>query len=114
VLGVDLVPTPIEAAYIPDNCQFEIDDMNLGLKHHRNQFDLIHARFIVGGLKDFRESLNEIHECLKPGGIALWIDTDYECFTPDIHVYRTLGSDEHLDGSWIARFIFGAWLPWSN
>jgi hypothetical protein len=54
--------------------------------------------------------MNEIHQCLKPGGIVTWIDSDYEWFTPDIHVYRTLGSDEHPDGSWTARCIFGMWL----
>jgi SAM-dependent methyltransferase len=107
VLGIDLVPTPVEAAKVPDNCQFEIDDITLGLNHHRNRFDLIHARLIGIGLKDFRTSMNDIHQCLKPGGMVIWIDTDYEFFTLDIHVYRTMGSTEYPDGSWSARCLFG-------
>jgi trans-aconitate methyltransferase len=34
VVGIDLAPTPMEAANIPENCQFEIDDMTLGLRHY--------------------------------------------------------------------------------
>lgn len=107
VLGIDLAPIPLEATAIPENCRFEIDDMTLGLMHYRNQFDLIHARFIVGGLKQFRRTMDEIHECLKPGGIVIWIDSDYEWFTPDMYVYRTLGSDVDPYGSWISRCVYG-------
>lgn len=59
IIGVDLAPTPIEPANVPENCQFEIDDITLGLDHYWGQFDVVHARFIVGGLKNFRKTMNE-------------------------------------------------------
>jgi hypothetical protein len=30
VLGVDLAPVPAEPETLPDNCRFEVDDINLG------------------------------------------------------------------------------------
>lgn len=110
VVGVDVAPVPMEPETVPPNCQFEIDDIELGLTHFQNppnQFDLIHARSIIVGLKDFRRSLADIQNCLKPGGVLIWIEPDYEWFTPDIHVYRALGSDANPMGSWMGRIAYG-------
>lgn len=50
VLGIDLAPTPVEADKLPGNCQFEIDDVTLGLYHYYNSFHFIQARCIAGGV----------------------------------------------------------------
>jgi len=36
-----------------------------------SQFDVVHARLISGGLKDFKKCKEEIEMCLKPGGIMV-------------------------------------------
>jgi hypothetical protein len=65
-------------------------DINLGLPHFRNsvseepryftvayvfiiysQFDMVHARAIGSGLKDFKKCKEEIEMCLKPGGFMV-------------------------------------------
>ena len=35
------------------------------------QFDVVHARAIGSGLKDFKKCKEEIEMCLKPGGIMV-------------------------------------------
>ena len=51
VLGVDLVPGPINSLDIPPNVRFEIDDVNDGLDHFYELFDLIHVRSICQGVR---------------------------------------------------------------
>jgi SAM-dependent methyltransferase len=107
IVGIDLVPVSIEAESIPSNCQFEIDDVELGLQHFQNRFDLVHARLLAMGLRDFQKSMIDIHSCLKPGGIVIWMEPDQHFFTSDIHVHRPLGSEAHPDGTWIGRILYG-------
>lgn len=107
VVGVDLVPIPSEAESVPPNCRFEIDDVEHGLSHFRNQFDLVHARLLAMGLKNFHKSMNDITNCLKPGGLLIWIEADLHLFTSDIHVYRPLGSDANPTGTWVGRILWG-------
>jgi trans-aconitate methyltransferase len=110
VIGVDVAPVPVDPESVPPNCQFEIDDIQLGLTHFhqpQNQFDLIHARSVAIGIKDFRRTLRDVQCCLKPGGLLIWIELDFEIFTPDLHVYQALGSEANPNGSWTGRIIFG-------
>jgi hypothetical protein len=81
-------------------CEGDIEspsDINLGLPHFRNsvseatillalhtvfirysQFDMVHARAIGGGLRDFKKCKEEIEMCLKPGGIMVsHVSKDY-------------------------------------
>jgi hypothetical protein len=51
VIGVDLAPAPVDLDHVPSNCRFEIDDINLGLAHYHNHFDVIHARCIGSGVR---------------------------------------------------------------
>lgn len=51
VVGVDLVPIPVEPERLPLNFQMEIDDINLGLPHFQGRFDLVHLRCVYAGLK---------------------------------------------------------------
>lgn len=95
VVGVDLAPTPgtlsfdflvicipmtstVDLESIPSNCHFEVDNIELGLNHFQNQFDVVHARLIAAGLKDFKKCKHDIEMCVKPGGIMLWLDGDYD------------------------------------
>ncbi|CAG7852550.1 SubName: Full=Related to methyltransferase {ECO:0000313/EMBL:CCA71907.1} [Serendipita indica DSM 11827] len=106
VVGIDLAPVPLGPEAIPPNCRFELDDVNKELPHYYNQFSVVHARFIAGGLRDFKKCKGEIERCLEPGGIMLWMDGDYDMCTKDKAIYRAPASDAHPDGSWLARMIF--------
>lgn len=36
---------------MPPNCRIEVDDINLGLEHFYNKFDIVHARLISSGVR---------------------------------------------------------------
>jgi SAM-dependent methyltransferase len=108
VVGVDLTPVPLENMDLPANCRFEIDDVNLGLTHFRGQFDVVHARLIASGLKDFRKTMQDVEECLKPGGIVLWVEFDYDAYAGERYVYIPFATAEDGSGSWFQRIIYGS------
>ncbi|KAG9042826.1 hypothetical protein FS842_002060 [Serendipita sp. 407] len=82
-LGVDLIPCPHPTSDIPQNCMFEIDDINKGLEHFEGQFDLVHARCITFGISNYRKTMEEISLCLKPGGLAIFIEADLDLLAED-------------------------------
>jgi len=45
VLGLDIVPHKIKT--VPPNCQFDLQDMNLGLSKYYNMFDVVHMRNVA-------------------------------------------------------------------
>ncbi|KAG8825270.1 hypothetical protein FRC17_008769, partial [Serendipita sp. 399] len=115
VLGIDLAPTPLDTSFFPPNLSFEIDDINLGLVHLRDSFDLIHMRCVMGGIKDMRKTLEEIQACLKPGGMLVVIDGDYRLYkdTTTIYPLAKLPGDANVsgvseDGSWMSRVMWEA------
>lgn len=107
VIGIDLAPVPIDPNTLPSNCQFKIEDVQQGLPHFQNQFDLVHARYMVAGLKDFRKSMADAYNCLKPGGILICMEPDVDWFTPHIHQCRPVASDTNPTGTWLGRLMFG-------
>jgi hypothetical protein len=109
-LGVDLAPVPINLDETPSNCEFEIDDIQLGLSHFQQKFDIVHARLIAGGLKDFRRSMEDINMCVKPGGLMIWVEADYDYYARDIHEYRMIATHDNMTGTWLGRFIYGELL----
>lgn len=62
VLGVDLSPCAVHPADIPSNCRFEIDDINNGLDHFNNTFDLVHLRNVSMGV---RPVLSQVDDLLR-------------------------------------------------
>lgn len=61
----------------PDNCRFEVDDVNHGLPHYRASFDVIHVRGVGDGIKDYSTFLDEMYRTLRPGGILLVVEWDF-------------------------------------
>lgn len=83
VIGTDL--SPIQPAWVPPNCKFELDDAQLPWTFPDNHFDFIHMRLMMGSIKDWPFLYSEVLRCLKPGG---WFEhMDY-----DPHVYSDDGS----------------------
>ena len=54
VIGIDLAPVIVSGHAIPDNCRFELDDINRGLPRFYGQIDLIHMRGISLGVSPRR------------------------------------------------------------
>lgn len=112
VVGVDLAPVPIDPETLPPNCRFEIDDINLGLDHLKDTFDVVHVRFVGSGLKDFKKTMDDASRCLKPGGIALWIEADWNTYAEDQRVCIPLALEEDEENpdqgerSWFQRIVF--------
>ena len=50
VIGVDLAPPTLDEHGIPDNCRFELDDVNREIPRFYGQIDLIHVRAISSGV----------------------------------------------------------------
>ena len=48
VVAVDLAPSAIDDP--PQNCTFELDDINRGLSHFYGQFDVVHMRTVGSGV----------------------------------------------------------------
>ncbi|CAE6433597.1 unnamed protein product [Rhizoctonia solani] len=82
VLGVDLAPT--SAISPPPNCRFEIDDLNLGLEHFFGPtFDIIHARLLNSGVKDYAGLVDQVSRCLRPGGLVIFAEFDFRIWAED-------------------------------
>ncbi|KIM23714.1 hypothetical protein M408DRAFT_27671 [Serendipita vermifera MAFF 305830] len=106
ILGIDLAPVPVTGTHLPSNCRFEMNDICLGLPQLRDQFDVVFARLIALGLKDSRQTLADIQGCLKPGGILIWIDGDYDLFSGWPMVYRPFVSSSNPTGSYTVRVCY--------
>lgn len=106
VLGVDLAPMPVFPGQMPPNCKFEMNDVNRGLEHLQGMYDVVHARAIGMGLKDFRKSLQQVVGCAKPGGIVIWMDGDYDFYSGWPINYARFWSNSNPQGSYISRVLY--------
>lgn len=50
VIGTDLAPGIMNENDVPDNCRFELDDVNRGLPHFYDQMDIVHMRSVAMGV----------------------------------------------------------------
>ncbi|KAL5319373.1 hypothetical protein ACEPPN_012424 [Leptodophora sp. 'Broadleaf-Isolate-01'] len=66
VIGTDL--SPIQPLFIPPNCAFEIEDLNLDWTYPKNHFDFIHVRELFGSVSDWDEFFAQAFAHTKPGG----------------------------------------------
>lgn len=66
VIGTDL--SPIQPLFIPPNCAFEIEDLNLSWTFPPAHFDFIHIRELFGCVADWDYFFAQTYEATKPGG----------------------------------------------
>ncbi|KAJ7668584.1 S-adenosyl-L-methionine-dependent methyltransferase [Mycena polygramma] len=75
VTGVDLVP--IQFQEVPPRCRFEIWDVNTSdMPYENGHFDLIHARAVHTGIRDYPRFLEQVGRILRPGGLIILIELD--------------------------------------
>ncbi|KAI5800176.1 S-adenosyl-L-methionine-dependent methyltransferase [Peziza echinospora] len=68
--------SPIQPTWVPPNCKFEIDDIELPWSHAMNSFDLIHTRYLFGSLEDWPRMIKQAYDHLTPGGYLEIQETD--------------------------------------
>jgi len=61
---------------LPPNCRSEIDDINLGLQHYQEEFNVVNARFIAAGVRDYAVLVDQTSQALRPGGLANFTEFD--------------------------------------
>lgn len=106
VVGIDLAPAPLLPEEIPPNCRFEMDDINQGLDHLQGMYDVVHARAISLGLKDFRKSLQQIVGCAKPGGVVICIEASYNFHSGLAMKPVSYWSATNPQGSYTQRVVY--------
>lgn len=108
VVGLDLAPAPVDPELVPENCRFEIDDINLGLSHYHGYFDVIHVRCIGAGLSDHAKMMRDVEACLTPGGLVVFMDGDQTVYQEDMVTPIAVGQERNeggdpAKGSWLHR-----------
>jgi 2-polyprenyl-3-methyl-5-hydroxy-6-metoxy-1,4-benzoquinol methylase len=105
VVGID------QAAQMPDklpaNVEFQLHDVNQGLKPYYGGFDIVHCRFIGGGITSYRAMIQEASKCVKPGGLAIFIEGNFDLCREDRQTTQEPASDANPDGSWMQRWLQG-------
>ncbi|KAG6173298.1 hypothetical protein E4U51_005733 [Claviceps purpurea] len=81
VVGTDI--SPCQPQWVPPNVSFEIDDATLEWTWNDNHFDLIHMRYITGGIQDWTALLKEAYRCCAPGGWVQSVEYDVEFRSDD-------------------------------
>jgi len=73
VIGIDLVlPTMAKNGQtLPTNCRLQIGDANAPLSEWEAGVDVLHARSVEAGIRDFDLFLYQSARCLRPGGVLL-------------------------------------------
>ncbi|KAK6974353.1 hypothetical protein R3P38DRAFT_2584342, partial [Favolaschia claudopus] len=108
-VAVDLVP--MESLSMPDNCRSEVDDINLGLEHFYGDFNVVHARLISSGIKDYPRLIDHMSHCLRPMGLLDIVEFDF-------HVYDHMADGNHrrcdLETSTIAEPWVARWMIFAN
>ncbi|KAF1815266.1 S-adenosyl-L-methionine-dependent methyltransferase [Eremomyces bilateralis CBS 781.70] len=80
VTGIDL--SPVQAQFVPPNCYFEVDDMEEPWTY-RHPFELIHASWLAGSIRDWDQLVKQCYDNLTPGGWVEFKDWDYRPRLPD-------------------------------
>jgi SAM-dependent methyltransferase len=65
VIGTDL--SPVQPAYIPPNCRFYIENAEEQWNFEHN-FDYVHGRMLVVGIRNWARFFEQAYTNLKPGG----------------------------------------------
>ncbi|PVG00590.1 hypothetical protein CPB86DRAFT_180004 [Serendipita vermifera] len=84
---------------------FRSHDINEGLKPFYGEYDIVHARCIASGLKSYRQLLVEAFRCLKQGGLAIFIEDDFDLWNEDRTALQSPATEDDPNGSWLQRWL---------
>ncbi|KAF8506469.1 S-adenosyl-L-methionine-dependent methyltransferase [Gautieria morchelliformis] len=75
VLAIDISPLPPRP--LPENIKFQNVNVTQSLPFEPESFDIVHARFLLVHLPNFREVLGRFIELVRPGGWLLIDDIEH-------------------------------------
>ena len=81
IIGTDL--SPIQPAWSPPNCKFEIDDATQPWTYEEGSFDFVHVRLLVGSIVDWNALFAEAFKACKPGGYVESVEMDIAFHSDD-------------------------------
>lgn len=95
MIGVDI--SPIQPSWVPPNCRFQIDDVQLPWTWDRDHFDFVHIRNMHGSIADWPALYRQCFEHCRPGG---WVeDLEFDIRTRSDNV-----GEDHVYNQWNAVF----------
>ncbi|KAH9178870.1 hypothetical protein EDB89DRAFT_987720 [Lactarius sanguifluus] len=100
-VAVDLVP--MQSINMPPNCRSEVDDINLGLQHFYGDFNVVHARLVASGIKDYPSLIDHISQCLRPGGLMELVESDFRVYDSDFKPFSL--PTGIMEPPWFPRFM---------
>ncbi|KAI0685087.1 hypothetical protein BC835DRAFT_1421619 [Cytidiella melzeri] len=97
-VAVDLVP--MQVLNMPPNCRSEVDDVNLGLQHFYGEFNVVHARLISSGIRDYCGLVDHIALTLRPRGLVDLTEFDFRIHGRD-HRPMPINADAPAIAKWM-------------
>ncbi|KAH7171324.1 S-adenosyl-L-methionine-dependent methyltransferase [Dactylonectria macrodidyma] len=100
VLGFDI--SAVQPSWVPPNCRFQIDDAQLDWTFKENEYDLIHMRYLYGGIDDWDKLYGQAFRHVKPGGWVESTEIDLETRSENPNVSD---DDGHIFRQWRDLFF---------
>lgn len=76
IIGLDLAPYEKDWDTLPSNLSLVLSDALKGLPYPDRYFDVVHARMILGGIRDWTTFMTEVVRVVKPGGLMVLAETE--------------------------------------
>jgi hypothetical protein len=98
VIGTDI--SPIQPSWVPPNCRFIIEDVQLNWTWQPSYFDLIHLRHMIGTIDDWGKLYGQAFTHLRSGG---WFHhCEYDITTRSD---TGLVGPDHIFNKWCSLFF---------
>ncbi|KAF5335716.1 hypothetical protein D9611_009744 [Ephemerocybe angulata] len=104
-IAVDLVPISEAEEDFPPNLRMEIDDLNKGIEHFYDQFDVVHSRLISFGIRDYHRLVEHVARVLRPNGVIEVQEYDFQTYGRDQKVIPANTTDPLGTHPWWATFL---------
>jgi hypothetical protein len=92
----------------PGNVDWRRHDVNLGLEEYHGQYDIVHVRCIGAGITSYRGLMEEASKCLKPGGLAIFIEGDFDLFDENQREILEPAGGTNPDGCYLQKWMQGS------
>ncbi|RXK38723.1 hypothetical protein M231_04033 [Tremella mesenterica] len=73
VIGLDLAPVQKDQD-VPFNCQFIIEDAARGIPFPDGYFDIVHARVLIVGVRNWKSLIDDMVRVTRPGGLIVSVE----------------------------------------
>ncbi|KAG5784974.1 hypothetical protein H9Q73_001347 [Fusarium xylarioides] len=100
VVGTDI--SAVQPAFVPPNCSFQIDDVQLDWTFKPDEFDLIHIRYLYGAIDDWKKLYRQSFAHVRPGGWVESLEIDIETHSENPKIEKDEG---HIFKKWCKLFF---------